>query len=122
MQISPTMKDGFKNVRWRLDRQRGVAMPEKPSEHLTTFTVPIRPMLGCVAVAPGFGSAPPATGDSGRFGGNMDFNEIVEGASYICRWPSQARCSTSATGTRRRATASRAAPRQNRPLLRFCES
>jgi amidase len=74
------MKDGFKNVRWHLDRQRGVAMPEKPSEHLTHFTVPIRPMLGCVAVAPGFGSAPPATGDSGRFGGNMDFNEVVEGA------------------------------------------
>ena len=30
------MKDGFKNVRWRLDRQRGLAMPEKPTEHLTT--------------------------------------------------------------------------------------
>jgi len=75
------MKDGFKNVRWHLDRQRGVATPEKPSEHLKSFTVPIRPMLGCVAVAPGFGAAPPPTGDSGRFGGNMDFNEIVEGAT-----------------------------------------
>ena len=75
------MKDGFKNVRWHLDRQRGLAMPEKPTEHLTNFTVPIRPMLGCVAVAPGFGSAPPPTGDSGRFGGNMDFNEIIEGAT-----------------------------------------
>jgi amidase len=75
------MKDGFKNVRWRLDRQRGVATPETPSEHLTNFTVPVRPMLGCVAVAPGFGAAPPPTGDSGRFGGNMDFNEIVEGAT-----------------------------------------
>ena len=74
------MKDGFKNVRWRLDRQRGVAMLEKPPEHLANFTVPLRPMLGCVAVAPGFGSAAPPTGDSGRFGGNMDFNEIVEGA------------------------------------------
>jgi amidase len=75
------MKDGFKSVRWRLDRQRGVATPEKPTPHLNTFTVPIRPMLGCVAVAPGFGSAPPPAGDSGRFGGNMDFNEIVEGAT-----------------------------------------
>jgi amidase len=75
------MKDGFKSVRWRLDRQRGVAMPEQPTEHLNSFTVPIRPMLGCVAVAPGFGAAPPPTGDSGRFGGNMDFNEIVEGAT-----------------------------------------
>jgi acetamidase/formamidase len=75
------MKDGFKNVRWRLDRQRGLAMLEAPPEHLKNFTVPIRPMLGCVAVATGFGSAPPPAGDSGRFGGNMDFNEIVEGAT-----------------------------------------
>src|SRR5436190_12847156 len=75
------MKDGFKNVRWRLDRQRGLAAPEHATEHLANFTVPLRPMLGCVAVAPGFGSAPPPTGDSGRFGGNMDFNELVEGAT-----------------------------------------
>src|SRR3954453_6489462 len=80
-QFAVKMKDGFKNVRWHLDRQRGLATPENPSEHLKTFTVPIRPMLGCVAVAPGFGSAPPPAGDSGRFGGNMDFNEIVEGAT-----------------------------------------
>jgi acetamidase/formamidase len=38
-------------------------------------------MLGCVAVAPGSAQAPPGTGDSGRWGGNMDFNEIVEGAT-----------------------------------------
>jgi acetamidase/formamidase len=75
------MKDGFKNVRWRLDRERGVATPEKPPEHLKNFSVPVRPMLGCVAVAPGFAAAPPPTGDSGRFGGNMDFNEIVEGTT-----------------------------------------
>jgi acetamidase/formamidase len=75
------MKDGFKSVRWHLDRQRGLATPEQAPEHLKNFTVPIRPMLGCVAVAPGFGAAPPGTGDSGRYGGNMDFNEIVEGAT-----------------------------------------
>jgi acetamidase/formamidase len=80
-ELAVKMKDGFKNVRWHLDQQRGVATPEKPSDHLKNFTVPIRPMLGCVAVAPGFGSAAPPTGDSGRFGGNMDFNEIVEGAT-----------------------------------------
>ena len=42
--------------------------------------MPLRPMLGGLAVAPGFGFAPPSTGDTGRFGGNMDFNEIVEGS------------------------------------------
>jgi len=38
-------------------------------------------MLGCVAVAPGIAQAPPGTGDSGGYGGNMDFNEIIEGAT-----------------------------------------
>jgi len=80
-QFAVKMKDGFKPVRWRLDRQKGVATPETPSAHLKSFTVPLRPMMGCIAVAPGFGSAAPPTGDSGRFGGNMDFNEIVEGAT-----------------------------------------
>jgi len=76
-----TMKDAGKSVRWRLDRQRMVATSEKPGDHLKQFEVPLRPMLGCVATAPGFASAPPPTGDSGRWGGNMDFNGIVEGVT-----------------------------------------
>ena len=79
--LAVKMKDGFKNVRWHLDLQHGVATSGKPGEHLTRYTVPLRPMLGCVAVAPGSAQAPPGTGDSGRWGGNMDFNEIVEGAT-----------------------------------------
>ncbi|HEY2739301.1 MAG TPA: acetamidase/formamidase family protein [Thermoanaerobaculia bacterium] len=80
-QLAVKMKDGFKTVRWHLDRERGVATPAKPSEHLKTYTVPLRPMLGCVGVAPNFASAPFATGDSGRFGGNMDFNGVEEGVT-----------------------------------------
>jgi acetamidase/formamidase len=79
--LAVKMKDTFKNVRWHLDRERGVATSEKPGEHLKQYTVPLRPMLGCVAVAPNSAQAPPGTGDSGRWGGNMDFNEIVEGAT-----------------------------------------
>jgi acetamidase/formamidase len=75
------MKDGFRNVRWHLDVANGTASPEKPAEHLTHYSVPLRPMLGCVAVAPGNAQAAPGTGDSGRYGGNMDFNEVVEGAT-----------------------------------------
>src|SRR5205823_7619298 len=75
------LKDAGKTVRWHLDTKRGVATPEKPGEHLTRYTVPLRPMLGCVATAPPPAAAPPGTGDSGRWGGNMDFNEIVEGAT-----------------------------------------
>jgi acetamidase/formamidase len=74
-------KDLWKDVRWHLDIAKGIASPEKPKEHLTNYSVPVRPMLGCVATAVGPAQAPPGTGDSGRFGGNMDFNEIVEGAT-----------------------------------------
>jgi amidase len=79
--LAVKMKDGGKPVRWHLDLQHGTASPEKPGEHLARYSVPVRPMLGCVAVAPGSAQAPPGTGDSGRWGGNMDFNEIVEGAT-----------------------------------------
>ncbi len=79
--LAVKMKDAGKNVRWHLDLQRGVATSEKPGEHLARYTVPLHPMLGCIAVAPGPAQAPPGTGDSGRFGGNMDFNEIAEGAT-----------------------------------------
>jgi acetamidase/formamidase len=68
-----------KPVRWKLDLQRGTASPENATSRLKGFTVPLRPMLGGLAVAPGFGSAPVSTGDTGRFGGNMDFNEVIEG-------------------------------------------
>ena len=74
-------KDGWKNVRWHLNVEKGTASPEKPAEHLGNYSVPLRPMLGCVATAPGPAQAPPGTGDSGGYGGNMDFNEIVEGAT-----------------------------------------
>lgn len=79
--LAVKMKDGGKQIRWHLDRNRGVAMPEKPDEHLKHYTVPLRPMLGCIATAPPPAQAPPGTGDSGGYGGNMDFNEIVEGTT-----------------------------------------
>jgi amidase len=71
--------DGLgKPVRWKLDRVRGTASPVNPGDGLRRFEVPVRPMLGGLAVAPGDGPAV-STGDTGRFGGNMDFNEVVEG-------------------------------------------
>jgi acetamidase/formamidase len=79
--LAVTMKDGGKPVRWRLDRTRGVATSEATNPHLAGYTVPLRPMLGCVGVAPEPAQAAPPTGDSGNWGGNMDFNEVVEGAT-----------------------------------------
>ena len=72
-----------KPMRWKLDRARGLASPEQAGEALRGFAVPVRPMLGGLAVAPPDGPAF-STGDTGRFGGNMDFNEVVEGnAVYL---------------------------------------
>ena len=79
--LAVKMKDAGKSVRWHLDTAQGVATLEKPPEHLAHYSVPLRPMLGCVATAPPPAAAAPGTGDSGGFGGNMDFNEVVEGVT-----------------------------------------
>lgn len=68
-----------KPQRWILDPARGVARLEKAIGALRGLEVPLRPMLGGLGVAPGFGWPAMSSGDSGRFGGNMDFNEVVEG-------------------------------------------
>ncbi|WP_460918330.1 acetamidase/formamidase family protein [Pseudoxanthomonas sangjuensis] len=68
-----------KPKRWRLDAARGVARPDAADDALRNLEVPLRPMLGGLGVAPGFGWPAISSGDSGRFGGNMDFNEVVEG-------------------------------------------
>lgn len=68
-----------KHVRWRLDRDASLASPldaEGPMKH---FAIPLRPMLGGLALAPGFGSAALSTGDTDASGGNMDFNAVVAG-------------------------------------------
>lgn len=70
-----------KPVRWRLDRDAGYATPENATGALQNFRVPVRPMLGGLALATGFGAPPLSTGDTGRAGGNMDFPEVVEGNS-----------------------------------------
>ena len=71
--------EGF-NSRWRLDAAAGTAVLEKPTDALKNFVVPLQPMLGCVAVAPA-GESSVRTTDSGRFGGNMDYNQIREGTT-----------------------------------------
>jgi acetamidase/formamidase len=68
------------NSRWKLDRSAGIAYLDKPTDKLKDFSIPLKPMLGCVAVAPQ-GEWAVRTTDSGRFGGNMDYNQIVEGTT-----------------------------------------
>ena len=74
-------KDNHNNIKWHLDLAKGTASPDKPGEHMKNFSIPVSPMLGCVATATGPGSAAPRTQDSGGYGGNMDFNGVTEGAT-----------------------------------------
>ena len=66
--------------RWTIDAATNVAFLEKPTDLLKGFEVPLQPMVGCVAVAPA-GESSIRTTDSGRFGGNMDYNQIREGTT-----------------------------------------
>jgi len=70
-----------KPVTWRLDRDKGIAMPEAPGDALKGYWVPVKPMLGGIGVAADPSLAAPGSGDVGRFGGNMDFNEMGEGTT-----------------------------------------
>jgi amidase len=68
------------NSDWVLDREKGIARLAKPTAALKDYTVPLRPFLGCVGVAPPermvFRSGYP-----GSFGGNMDYNRLREGVT-----------------------------------------
>jgi amidase len=77
--LVPEAKALGKAVRWRLDRAAGHATPEGATGAFKDLRVPLRPMLGGLALASGFGAPPLSTGDTGRAGGNMDFPEIVDG-------------------------------------------
>jgi acetamidase/formamidase len=78
--ISDTKYEEKFDSTWALDREKGVGRLKNPSKHLKDFTVKLRPMLGCIAVAP------PAhqsfrTGFLGSYGGNMDYNQLQEGTT-----------------------------------------
>ncbi len=65
---------------WKLDLKGGFASLQKPTEKLKNYKVPLAPMLGCVGVAPA-GGARYRSGYLGDFGGNMDYNQLREGAT-----------------------------------------
>lgn len=65
---------------WTLDMEKGVATLANPTGSLKGFTVPIKTMLGCVSVAPSGMDQLRGT-DLGVFGGNLDYNDNVEGTT-----------------------------------------
>lgn len=71
-----------KTTIWRIDKARNVARPEGDAFRPRTIEVPLRPMLGCVAVAPPRRQAI-ATSTPDTFGGNMDYNGMIAGVKLM---------------------------------------
>ncbi len=69
-------------VRWDIDQERQVARLADPKSAVATLEFPLKPMLGCVGVAPA-GDFAPTSGPAGSYGGNLDYNEIGEGATVM---------------------------------------
>jgi amidase len=66
-------------VPWELDLERLTVRLREPVSQVIKLEFPAKPMLGCVGVAPA-GDFAPTSGPSGNYGGNLDYNEIGEGA------------------------------------------
>jgi acetamidase/formamidase len=67
---------------WHIDKERSVAWIESKSISPARIELPLRPMLGCVAVAPPRKEAI-ATSTPNSFGGNLDYNGMVAGVKLM---------------------------------------
>ena len=65
-------------IRLQVPERAPAGEPVPARNRLHDVTLPLRPMIGCVAVAPP-GRQHISTATSGPFGGNMDYNRVVEG-------------------------------------------
>ena len=65
---------------WNMDASQGTASLISDVARLSPIHFPLRPMLGCLGVAPGGGQAI-STATSGDFGGNMDYRGFTAGVS-----------------------------------------
>jgi amidase len=67
---------------WDIDVDRQVVRLREPASGVATLAFAADPMVGCVGVAPA-GDFAPTSGPSGAYGGNLDYNEIGEGATVL---------------------------------------
>jgi amidase len=67
---------------WTIDKERGIARLEHPDLLPTVMELPLRPMLGCVGVAPARKEATLST-TPGPWGGNMDYNGLNSGVKVM---------------------------------------
>lgn len=71
-----------RRVTWRIDKAKGVARLEAADVRPLGMELPLRPMLGCVGVAPARKEAI-ATSTPGAFGGNMDYAGLTAGVKVM---------------------------------------
>jgi amidase len=69
-------------VNWTIDKERGVARLENADLLPAVMELPLRPMLGCVGVAPARKEAILST-TPGPWGGNMDYNGLTSGVKVM---------------------------------------
>ncbi len=71
-----------KRMTWTIDKAKGIVALESSDITPSRLELPLRPMLGCVAVAPSRKEAI-ATSTPGAFGGNMDYAGLVSGVKLM---------------------------------------
>jgi acetamidase/formamidase len=71
-----------KRLNWNIDKAKGVARLESADMKPAVLELPLKPMLGCVAVAPARKEAILTT-VPGPFGGNMDYAGLVAGVKVM---------------------------------------
>jgi acetamidase/formamidase len=80
---SDLVRKGRDNLlKWDIQLATNTVHLHEPASAKAKFDFPARPMLGCIGVAPG-GDFSPTSGPAGPYGGNMDYNEVGEGATVI---------------------------------------
>jgi len=67
---------------WKLDLDTQTGILKNPTDRLKNYKVSLHPMIGCIGVAPPADQSFRA-GYLGNWGGNMDYNQIGEGATVI---------------------------------------
>jgi amidase len=69
-------------VRWELDPGRNLVRLREPASKRVKLEFAASPMLGCIGVAAP-GDFAPTSGPAGSYGGNLDYNQVREGATVI---------------------------------------
>ena len=71
-----------RRVTWTIDKARGVARLDQADVQPGGIELPLRPMLGCIGVAPARKEAI-STATPGAFGGNMDYAWMAAGVKLM---------------------------------------